>query len=134
MVYSFNVFNAAGEDVTTEMAGIFTFNAPATFESGDDTTYWSVTVDNSDGTLVADDVYIWALTALYYYAPSTLYTTATPFVVMEKIELFDASPYTVMVDNYLDIVDPFIQNHFFDFLAINVLVFFCFFPGIMSMG
>jgi hypothetical protein len=124
----------SGTDVTTDMASIFTYNAPATFESGSDTTYWSVTVDNSADTLVAGDVYVWALTALYYGAPTTLYTTTTPFVVMEKIVLFDASPYAAVVDSYLEMADPYIQTHFFDFFTLNAIIFFCFFPGIMSLG
>ena len=53
---------------------------------------------------------------------------------MEKVELFDASTYIVMVDTYLDMADPYIQNHFFDAATAFAIVFLGFFPMLMSMG
>ena len=137
IIYSFNVFNMAGEDITAETDGIFIYNEPATYESAlQGSTYWSVTVDNSADTLLPDEVYVWALTAMFYDGVNepTLYTTTTPFITMEKIQLFDASPYTSVVDGYLEMLDPILENHFFDFAAIFVIFFFGFIPGIMTAG
>jgi len=81
-------------------------------------------------------MFVWALTALYFDGTSAgeLYTTTTPFAAMAKIELFDASPYTAVVDGYLDMLDPFLQNHFFDGLVVSAIIFGGLLPGIMTAG
>jgi len=135
ITYSFNVLDSTGADVTTAMADVFTFNSPAPFETAlAGSQYWSVTVNADADTFVAGEVYIFALTAFYVNSYTTLHTTATPFVVMEKVQLFDASAYVTIVDDYLAMADPIIQNHFFDGAALFAIVFFGFFPGIMSLG
>ena len=53
---------------------------------------------------------------------------------MEKLKLLDTTAYTVMVDNYLAMADPFIQQHFFDGSAIMFLIVCVLFPSIMSAG
>ena len=51
------VLDSSGTDVTTAMAGIIDYTA--------NSDNWHFTIDNSAGTLVADDVYIVALAGLY---------------------------------------------------------------------
>lgn len=126
-------------DVTDDTAAFFTFNGPATWEEDFETSsYWSVSVDNSNGDLVDGDVYIWALTATYYdgYNTDLVYHTATvPFIVMDKMTLpIDFTPYTERVDGYLDMIDPIITNHFFDIAALIVFTFGVFLPAMASGG
>jgi len=82
------------------------------------------------------DMFVWAHTALYFDGTSAgeLHTTTTPFAAMAKIELFDASPFTAVVDGYLDMLDPILQTHFFDGLVVSAIIFGGVLPGVMTAG
>ena len=119
-----------GADKTTELANVIKYVPEAN--------NWHFTIDNSNGELKANDVYVIVLAGLYVDmstgSQSPIFNTQIPLILMEKLKLLDTSAYGVMVDQYLAMADPYIQKHFFDGSAIFFIVFFMFFPGMMTAG
>ena len=94
-----------GADKTTELANVIKY-VPAANN-------WHFTIDNSNGELKANDVYVIVLAGLYVDmstgGQSPIFNTQIPLILMEKLKLLDTSAYGVMVDQYLAMADPYIQ-------------------------
>lgn len=130
-MYLFAVYDTNGADVTAEMSDVFKYTALA------DNYYFEI--DNSAGTLLANDVYVVGLAGMYINpltgAPSSpAFNTQIPIIVMEKFKLIDTSIYGVMVDQYLEMADPYIQEYFFNGAAIIFTFVGVMFPALMSFG
>jgi hypothetical protein len=61
--------------------------------------------------------------------------TTTIFAVQEPMEaLIDVAPYTVMIDEFLAMMDPFVSGYFWDALVGSFLVFGLILPSVITGG
>lgn len=112
--YQFMVMDSTGADVTSDTSELFVFAQPAAWETDPATaTTWTITVNDVNSILKADDAYVFVLVSGFVNfldpaaSPVTAMTTTIFAVQAEMAPLIDVTPYIAMLDSYLAIADPF---------------------------